>query len=47
MRAKKNRESILAVVPPLFLALIVLMLGLYVPPFLDGAFKEASQLLGS
>jgi len=44
---KKNRESILAVVPPLFLALIVLMLGLYVPPFLDGAFKEASQLLGS
>ncbi|OIO37353.1 MAG: hypothetical protein AUJ72_04700 [Candidatus Omnitrophica bacterium CG1_02_46_14] len=44
---KKNGESILAVAPPLLLALVILALGFYVPPFLDGAFKEASQLLRS
>lgn len=40
-----NKEDIRLIMPILFLGLIVLILGLYMPSFLDDALKESSALL--
>jgi hydrogenase-4 component F len=39
-------ESVLAIVPPAALAVLVLILGLYIPPVVNAALMEAAQLLG-
>jgi hydrogenase-4 component F len=39
-------EPMLAVVPPLALGVLVLLLGLYIPPFLSDAIGQAAQLIG-
>jgi hydrogenase-4 component F len=39
-------ESALTLVPPAALAMLVLLLGVYVPPVLRGALEEAARLLG-
>ncbi len=41
-----KKENIKLIIPILFLGLIVLMLGLYMPSFLDNALKGSSALLG-
>ena len=41
-----NQEDIRLIMPILFLGLIVLILGLYMPSFLDDALRESSKLLG-
>ena len=41
-----RRESVLAVGPPLALALVALALGLYLPPSLEAVLHRAAQALG-
>jgi len=41
------RESRLAIGPPLALGLVVLVLGLYLPPSLDAVLHRAAQALGA
>src|SRR3989338_79941 len=41
-----KKEDIGSIIPILLLGLIVLMLGLYMPSFLDNALKGSSALLG-
>jgi hydrogenase-4 component F len=41
------RESALAIGPPLALGLVVLALGLYLPPSLDAVLHRAAQALGA
>jgi hydrogenase-4 component F len=45
-RSDQRAESALAVVPPAALAVLVLLLGLYIPPVLRGALEQAARLLG-
>ncbi|MBI2095813.1 MAG: hydrogenase [Candidatus Omnitrophica bacterium] len=40
-----GKESWMSVAPPLVLAAVVLMLGVYLPPFLEGALREAAGAL--
>ena len=42
-----QKESWITTIPPLFLAGIALLLGLYVPSFLNQALEKSSALLGS
>jgi len=42
----RRSESVLAVGPPAALAMLVLLLGLYVPPLLRSALEQAARLLG-
>jgi hydrogenase-4 component F len=42
-----SRESRLAIGPPLALGLVVLVLGLYIPPSLDAVLHRAAQALGA
>jgi len=42
-----QKESWITTIPPLFLAGITLLLGLYVPSFLNHALEKSSALLGS
>ena len=44
--AKPHKESLSMIIPILFLILIVLMLGFYIPPFLDNVLQKATGLLG-
>lgn len=44
--ARSKKDSWAAVLPPLLLAGITLLLGFYVPSFLDQALKNSSALLG-
>lgn len=44
--AENRRESFLSIAPPALLALLVLLLGIYIPPFLDAALHQAAQALG-
>ncbi|MEW6050354.1 MAG: proton-conducting transporter membrane subunit [Candidatus Zixiibacteriota bacterium] len=39
-------ESLASVIPPIVLCMGALLLGLYIPPVLNGILTEASQLLG-
>jgi hypothetical protein len=39
-------ESLLAIAPPTALAVVVLILGLYIPPAVHTAVEEAARLLG-
>jgi len=41
------RESGLAIIPPLALGLVVLVLGVYLPPALDSVLHRAAQALGA
>lgn len=41
-----QREAVLAIVPPLLLALAVLLLGIYIPPVLEHTLHAAAGLLG-
>jgi hydrogenase-4 component F len=41
-----EREAVLAVVPPALLGTAVLLLGLWVPPAIQAALREAAQALG-
>jgi hydrogenase-4 component F len=43
---RKAEEPPLSIVSPLVLAVLVLVLGLYVPPALSGLIAEAAQTLG-
>jgi hydrogenase-4 component F len=40
------RETVLAIMPPALLATAVLVLGIYVPPFINTALHDAAQTLG-
>ncbi|MBI3785160.1 MAG: NADH dehydrogenase FAD-containing subunit [Deltaproteobacteria bacterium] len=42
----RGRESVLSVLPPAILAVLVLVLGLYVPQALRGLIEEAARTLG-
>jgi hydrogenase-4 component F len=39
-------ESLLAVIPPLILGVAVLVLGVYVPPFLRSVLEQAARTFG-
>jgi formate hydrogenlyase subunit 3/multisubunit Na+/H+ antiporter MnhD subunit len=41
-----SREPVLSIVPPLVLAVLVLIFGLYIPPALRGVIAAAAQSLG-
>ena len=41
----RKRETLLTILPPAILAAVVLMLGLYVPPFISSALHKASLAL--
>ena len=45
--APATREDRLAILPPLALCLLVLLLGVYLPPPLDEALHRAAAALGS
>jgi len=45
-RLARPSESLLAIGPPAALAVVVLILGLYVPPAMHTAIEEAAHLLG-
>lgn len=40
------RESLLAVIPPLLLGVAVLVLGIYIPPFLQHVLEQAARTFG-
>jgi hydrogenase-4 component F len=44
--SRPRREALLAVAPPLALAAVALLLGVYLPPDLERLLEGASQLLG-
>lgn len=44
--AETQRETFLSIAPPTALLLLVLMLGVYIPPVLNAALREAAQALG-
>lgn len=44
--ARSKKDSWMAILPPLFLAGATLLLGFYVPSFLDRALRNSSALLG-
>ncbi len=46
MKPATSNEALLAVVPPGLLAAAVLILGVYIPPFLSAALHDAAQTLG-
>ncbi len=39
-------EPALAIAPPLLLGLVVLVLGLYIPPALSSALQDAARAVG-
>ena len=41
-----RRETLLAIGPPMVLGLLILVLGLYVPPILSRALHDVAQTLG-
>ncbi|MBI3307283.1 MAG: hypothetical protein HYZ84_05725, partial [Candidatus Omnitrophica bacterium] len=45
--SRTQKESWATTISPLFLAGVALLLGLYVPSFLDQALRKSSALLGS
>ncbi|MBI3306557.1 MAG: hydrogenase [Candidatus Omnitrophica bacterium] len=45
--SRTQKESWITTISPLFLAGVALLLGLYVPSFLDQALRKSSALLGS
>jgi len=40
-------ESPLAVIPPLMLGVAVLVLGIYIPPFLQQVLEQAARTIGT
>jgi hydrogenase-4 component F len=40
-------ESPLAVIPPLMLGVVVLVLGIYIPPFLQEVLEQAAKTIGA
>lgn len=42
-----SKESPLAVIPPLILSAVILMLGLYIPPFLRQVMEQAARAIGA
>src|SRR5260370_18712922 len=46
MKTTASSETALAVVPPGLLAAAVLVLGVYIPPFINTALHDAAQTLG-
>jgi hydrogenase-4 component F len=44
--SQPNKESLTMIFPILFLIVVVLILGFYIPPFLDNVLRKAAGLLG-
>ena len=45
-RTACRREDLLAVLPPAALCLLVLAIGLFVPPHLSGVLHEVARAMG-
>ncbi len=46
MKRDATFESVCFVIPPVALSLLALLLGIYIPDFLNQAIQHAAQVLG-